>query len=175
MDWATLAAAVVGAGLTAFTGWWISGRLAVQSEFRQLRAAIWIVQLELAENKTRFEAVELEDPCRRQHLQERLLWGDWMSTKLELAALAHHDAELFESVARLYGGISEFGSGADTCRARSPGHGGSRRGTSSRETATETAAISDEGDLQGASRSARFVRRGDLSERGTRLSKAPYP
>jgi len=115
MDWSTLVAgvvgAVVGALVTAASGWWISGRLAAQAEFRQLRAAMWIVQLELDENRTRVDGVAPNVPDRPARLKQSLLLGDWKTTKLDLAPLAHYDDVLFQDVARLYGIISDFKSG----------------------------------------------------------------
>jgi hypothetical protein len=116
MDWGTLVAGVIGAGVTAFLGWWISGQLAVQAEFRNLRASMWIVHTELEENCRRFTQAK-ERGADIETLRGCLLLGDWMSTKLHLAGLSLQGPEnenLVRMVAGLYGDISEYQSGRST-------------------------------------------------------------
>jgi hypothetical protein len=99
-----LIAAVVGALVTAYATWWVSGRLNRQREARELRSALRVVATELAENSDRLRGADDD----LQAARSELLLGDWLGSKVGFAGLWARDKELWRDVARMYSQISDF-------------------------------------------------------------------
>jgi hypothetical protein len=110
--WAILGGAVFGSIVTALATWRVSVRLNRENEARRIRAASWVVQLELEEcqdklNEARVAGLDLEG------LKGRLLLGDWLELKGTLAVIAIQDEQLWRDVAAVYRKMSEFNNSSD--------------------------------------------------------------
>jgi len=109
-------AAILAALLTA----WVASRLATDADYRRLRGAMWIVQVELTELAARIKRTDDAAQTRAKgqgkkvegatdyEIRKCVLLGDWVEVKAEMAALDHYDHKLLRSVASLYAEVSDF-------------------------------------------------------------------